>query len=84
MAEIDRDELRGLVAEVLDVEEESVTDGAHFTEDLGVDSLMALEVMVVLEKAYQVKLDESQLKEMTSLAQVYDLLAGAVAARAAV
>ena len=71
---IDREELRHLVADVLDVEVEDVTDEAHFVQDLEVDSLMALEVMVVLERKYSVKLDESELKQVTSLDKAHALL----------
>ena len=51
---LDKEELRTVVADVLDVERDDVTDEANFVEELGVDSLMALEVMVVLEKKYGV------------------------------
>lgn len=71
----DLEELRAFVADVLDVEEEDVTDDADFMKELGVDSLMALEVMVVLEKKYAVKLKEQEMKEITCLRKVYDLLA---------
>jgi acyl carrier protein len=78
---LDREELRSTVADVLDVPVEELTDEAHFAEDLGVDSLMALEVMVVLERRYRVKLDESRLKEVTTLARVHDLLAEKLSGR---
>jgi acyl carrier protein len=68
------EDLRRTVAEVLDVDEALVTDDASFIDDLGVDSLMALEVMVVLEKKYHVKLDESELREVSSLKKAYGLL----------
>ncbi|MFI0821511.1 acyl carrier protein [Streptomyces sp. NPDC021098] len=74
-AALDLDELRTFVAEVLDVEEEEVTDEADFVKDLGVDSLMALEVMVELEKKYAVKLEEREMKSITTLRKVHDLLA---------
>lgn len=70
----DREELRHTVADVLDVPVEELGDETHFAEDLGVDSLMALEVMVVLEHRYEVKLDESKLKEVTTLRRVHELL----------
>ncbi|MBX9421509.1 acyl carrier protein [Streptomyces lateritius] len=74
-AALEKEDLRRTVADVLDVEEAELTDQAHFVDDLGVDSLMALEVMVVLEKKYAVKLDESELKEVVCLQKAYDLLA---------
>lgn len=73
-AALDMDELRTFVADVLDVDEEDVTDDADFVKTLGVDSLMALEVMVVLEKKYSVKLEEREMKDITTLRKVRDLL----------
>ncbi|AJZ85773.1 acyl carrier protein [Streptomyces antimycoticus] len=75
IAALDMDELRTFVADVLDVDEEDVTDDADFVKTLGVDSLMALEVMVVLEKKYSVKLAEREMKDITTLRKVHDLLA---------
>lgn len=71
----DPDELRGLVAGVLDLDPSAVTDSADFVKDLNVDSLMALEVMVALEKKYKIALDEDELKNIASFAQVRDLVA---------
>lgn len=74
-AALDLEELRHTIADILDVEIDELTDDAHFVETLGVDSLMALEVMVVLERKYGVKLQEDELKEVTTLKKAYGLLA---------
>jgi acyl carrier protein len=71
---LDKESLRTLVADVLDIDVATVTDHARFIEDLGVDSLMALEIMVVLERTYDIELDESELAEVTSLRKMHDLL----------
>ncbi|TDD40133.1 acyl carrier protein [Actinomadura sp. KC06] len=73
---LDKEELRGLIAEVLDLPVAEVTDEAHFLDDLDVDSLMALEIMVRLEKAYGLRLEETELESITTLAGTYDLLDG--------
>ncbi|MFI8894972.1 acyl carrier protein [Streptomyces paradoxus] len=73
---LDKEELRALVAQVLDVDVAEVTDGARFVDDLEVDSLMALEVVVILEKKYGIKLPESDLKQIVTLQSAYDLLLG--------
>jgi acyl carrier protein len=67
---VDREELRAIVAQALDLPAADVTDEADFREDLEVDSLMALEIMVLLERRYGIKLDESELEHMTSLERV--------------
>ncbi|MEU0179044.1 acyl carrier protein [Streptomyces massasporeus] len=73
---LDKEELRALVAQVLDVDVAEVTDDARFVDDLEVDSLMALEVVVILEKTYGIKLPESDLKQIVTLRSAYDLLLG--------
>lgn len=77
---LDKDELRNLIAEVLDVDIEDVGDETSFIDDLDVDSLMALEVVVVLEKQYGVKLVESEMTRIGCLndahALIEDKLAG--------
>lgn len=81
---LDKEELRAVVAQVLDVDPEEVTDDARFVDDLEVDSLMALEIVVVLEKKYGVKLPESDLKQITTLRNAHDVLLGRLdAAKAA-
>ena len=67
-------ELRSLVADVMDVDADSFEDEAHFMEDLGVDSLMAMEIMVALEKKYRVKFNEPELRRITCLRNVHELL----------
>lgn len=73
---LDKEELRAVVAQVLDVDESEITDDAKFVDDLEVDSLMALEIVVVLEKKYGIKLPESELKQIVTLQSAYDLLLG--------
>jgi acyl carrier protein len=68
-------DLRRTVAEVLDCDEKSIGYDTRFIEDLGVDSLMALEVLVSLETRYNVKLGEDELKQLTCLRNVHELLA---------
>jgi acyl carrier protein len=70
----DLEELRRIIADTLDVDVEEVTDDALFIETLGVDSLMALEVMIVLEKQYSVKISEERLPDIVCLTAARDLL----------
>ncbi|MFF0063186.1 acyl carrier protein [Streptomyces sp. NPDC005279] len=73
-AGLDLDELRTIVADALELPTEEVTDEAHFVNDLQVDSLMALEIVVNLEKRYGIKVAESDFKELTNLLQVHGLV----------
>jgi acyl carrier protein len=73
---LDPEDLRQFVADVLDVDPENVTDDAHFVAELGVDSLKALEVLVALERKYQIKISEDEVRDMTTFAEVRDLVQG--------
>ncbi|MEU9212626.1 acyl carrier protein [Streptomyces sp. NPDC048415] len=73
-ATLDKEALRTLVADALDVEIEDVTDDALYIEDLGVDSLMGLEILVQLEKKFGVKISEAEFGEITNFGQTYGLL----------
>jgi acyl carrier protein len=75
MTDLSLDTLRDLLADVLDLDRTSISDDARFVEDLGMDSLMALEIMVALEKHHKVKLNEDDLHKITNLRDVQSLLA---------
>ena len=72
---LDREDLRRTIAEVLDVDESEVTDEKRFIEDLGCDSLLALEIIVALEKKYSVKFSEPELSKVTRLPDAYAMVA---------
>ncbi|MFF3145332.1 acyl carrier protein [Streptomyces sp. NPDC057927] len=71
---VDTEELRSLVADALELPVEEVTDEAHFVDELQVDSLMALEIVVNLEKKYGIKVAESDFKQVSNLLQVRALV----------
>ncbi|MBM0848325.1 acyl carrier protein [Staphylococcus epidermidis] len=65
-------ELKELVSEVIEIDE--FKDDDNFVEDLGVDSMMALEIVVRLEKKYQISIPEEDLPNIQSLNQVYEVV----------
>ncbi|MDX2561383.1 acyl carrier protein [Streptomyces sp. NPDC087219] len=72
--DLDLEALRVLIAEILDVDVAEVSDDAHFVNDLGVDSLMALEITVRLEQEFSVTLAEEELQKISTLATTHALL----------
>lgn len=78
---VDVEELRTLVADVVDVVPESLTDDARFIEDLQVDSLIALELAVTLQRRYQVQIAEKDIVGIRTFPDVHRLLTGKTAAR---
>jgi len=71
---VDKAELRTLVADVLDVEPADLGDDVDFVGDLGVDSLIALELAVTLERRYGVTVEQDEVTGVRTLGDVYRLL----------
>jgi acyl carrier protein len=69
------EELREIVAEVLELEPEEVSDSADFVEEYEADSLRAIEILARIEKKYRVEIPQSELAEMRNLKAVYDVVA---------
>jgi len=62
-----------IVAEILEIDESKLTPDAKFVEDLGMDSMMALEILASVEKKYKVRIPEEYLPKVTSLASMVEI-----------
>lgn len=60
-------EIRNIVADVVEVDEEEIESDTSFVDDLEVDSMIGLEILVAIEKKYKVKIPEERLSDITSL-----------------
>ena len=59
--------IRDIVAEIIEVEPEEVTSEADFVNDLGMDSMQALEIMAAVEKQFNIRIPENELANITNL-----------------
>ena len=67
-------ELRNLIAEIVEIEPERITLEASFVEDLGMDSMMALEILASLEKKYKIRIPEENLPKANNLNNAIGLI----------
>ncbi len=63
-----KEKLRAIIAEVAEVDE--VPDDVPF-QDLGIDSMMAVEIVAEVEREYKLKIPEEELQQLTNLEAVY-------------
>ncbi|TGB08712.1 alpha/beta fold hydrolase [Streptomyces sp. MZ04] len=63
--------LRALIAGVLEIDPEEVTDEAHFTDELDIDSLLMLELSTRVENAYGVPENTVVISGATTLAELH-------------
>jgi len=77
------EELKTLVAEIIEVDRAQLTLATHFIHDLEMDSLMALELLTALEKRYAIRIPEEALPEFATLAGVVEVVSSQLLAQAA-
>lgn len=62
MAEDLKEKLRDIIAEVAEIDE--VPDDVPF-RDLGIDSMMAIEIVAEVEREYKLSIPEDELEQLT-------------------
>jgi acyl carrier protein len=63
-------EVKAVVAEILEKGVSEIPDDASFVDELGMDSLRALEILAMLEKEYKIRIPPEKLREMTNMKAV--------------
>jgi acyl carrier protein len=69
------DELRNMVAEVLEVEPEEISETGEIAAEHEADSLQAIEILARIEKTYDVEIPQEELAKMITLRAIYDVVA---------
>ena len=69
-------DIRELVAEILESEPQEIGIDAHFVKDLGMDSMMALKLLAAVEKKYRVVIPEDALPKFTDLRTTVTIVEG--------
>jgi acyl carrier protein len=75
-----KEQLRTLVAEI--AEKDAIPDGSTFKE-LGIDSMMGVEIVATVERQYQIKIDDDELAEFQDLEGAYALVSKKLEAKSA-
>ena len=73
--ELEKDITR-MLAEVVELDEAELWEkrNLRFVEDLGVDSMLALEILALLEKKYRIEIPEENLLDLVSLQSTIDFV----------
>lgn len=68
------DRLTDVLVSELGLEEDKITDDAHFEEDLDVDSLGVVELLMALEDEFDVKIPDEEAESIVTVGQAVDLV----------
>jgi acyl carrier protein len=73
MSEIElRNELKTIVAEIIEID--YFNDDDNFVTVLGVDSMLALEIVARIEKRYRIRIPEDRFAQMQTLNAVVGII----------
>ena len=65
--------IKEIVCEIVGIAKEEINPEASFMDDMGLDSLRALEILAAIENEFSIKIEPERLREMTTLENVIKL-----------
>jgi acyl carrier protein len=68
-----RAKIRSIVIDLFDLETDDLRDDQDL-KDVGIDSLMALDILTALEKNFRIKLREESMRRFTSIESISSLV----------
>ena len=72
-------QLVDLTVEVLELAPELVVPEARFAEELGADSLDLVELVEAIEAAFEVRIGDDELADITTVAEAFEVVSGKLA-----
>jgi acyl carrier protein len=69
-----QEELKNLVSLITRIDVSELSEEVRVREELGIDSLMAMEIVAACEKRFDIQIDEEQLFEIETVGEFYNLV----------
>jgi acyl carrier protein len=66
-----KEELRALISEISEID--VIPDATSF-KDLGIDSMMGVEIVAAIERQYKIKVADAELSKVTTLDSSFELV----------
>ncbi len=70
----DQRRIKEIVVDILELDEDELTDTSLFIEDHDADSLRAIEILASLEREFKIVIDQAELARMVNLDGVYEVV----------
>lgn len=68
------EKVKEVLVEAIHVDEDMITMDANLKDDLGIDSLAAVELSLELETAFDVRIEDEELAKLVTVADIVKLL----------
>ena len=64
------EKIKAILADQLDIEEESITEDSLLVEDLGADSLDAIDIVMSVEDEFEIEIPDEIVEKMESVSDI--------------
>ncbi|MDD5867227.1 acyl carrier protein [Lachnospiraceae bacterium YH-ros2228] len=68
------DTLKQIIAEVLGVDPDEISEDTTFTDDLGADSLDLYQILLEVQDRLGVEIDEDKVQDITTVGQALEMI----------
>jgi acyl carrier protein len=68
------EKVRSIIASELGVDADTITEDSHIIDDLGADSLDAVELIMALEEAFDIEIDDDAAGDILTVQDILDYL----------
>jgi acyl carrier protein len=69
-----REQIREIVATILEVDVERISPTSHFRDDLEADSLQGIDILSELERRFHITIEQSLLADMRDVQSTYEVV----------
>lgn len=69
-----KDEIIGIIAEEISIDESDITTRHHLVNDLGTDSLDTIKIMIAIEEKYNINIDDSDIENIKTVSDIVDIV----------
>ncbi len=66
------EKLKGIIADVLNVDENEITMNTTFVDDLGADSLDVFQIIMGIEEEFDIEIDQEEAEKIVSVGDAVD------------
>jgi acyl carrier protein len=73
-----RDEIREIVADIVEVDADQIGWNSHFWDELKADSLQGIEILSALERKFRITIDQTSLLVMQDVQSTYEVVMAAM------
>lgn len=68
------EKIKAIIAEVLNIDADSITEDTTFVDDLGVDSLDIFQIIMGIEEEYDIELDNESVEQIQTVGDAVEAI----------